>query len=75
MSRVLDDRVVLGSDAGRALNRKRWTTRIEFATAIHDYIEVFHNIRRRHSGLEASWVVLRMSSYSVGVSIPMGVGY
>jgi hypothetical protein len=33
------------------LNRKRWKTRIELATAIHDYIELFHNTRRRHSGL------------------------
>jgi transposase InsO family protein len=33
------------------LNRKRWTTRIELATAIHDYIELFHNTRRRHSAL------------------------
>jgi putative transposase len=34
------------------LNRKRWKTRIELATAIHDYIEIFHNTRRRHSALE-----------------------
>jgi hypothetical protein len=33
------------------LNRRRWTTRIELATAIHDYIELFHNTRRRHSTL------------------------
>jgi transposase InsO family protein len=33
------------------LNRKRWKTRIELATAIHDYIELFHNTRRRHSAL------------------------
>lgn len=32
-------------------NRKRWTTRIELATAIHDYIELFHNTRCRHSAL------------------------
>jgi len=32
-------------------NRKRWKTRIELATAIHDYIEHFHNTRRRHSAL------------------------
>ena len=32
-------------------NRKRWKTRIELATAIHDYIELFHNTRRRHSAL------------------------
>lgn len=30
---------------------KRWKTRIELATAIHDYIELFHNARRRHSAL------------------------
>jgi putative transposase len=33
------------------LNRRRWKTRIELATAIHDYIELFHNTRRRHSAL------------------------
>jgi putative transposase len=33
------------------LNRKRWKTRVELATAIHDYIELFHNSRRRHSSL------------------------
>lgn len=33
------------------LNRKRWKTRIELATAIHAYIELFHNIKRRHSAL------------------------
>lgn len=32
------------------LNRRRWKTRIELATAIHDYIQ-FHNTRRRHSSL------------------------
>lgn len=32
-------------------NRKRWKTRSELATAIHDYIELFHNTRRRHSAL------------------------
>lgn len=32
-------------------NRKRWMTRIELSTAIHDYIELFHNTRRRHSAL------------------------
>jgi putative transposase len=44
------------------LNRRRWKTRIELATAIHDYIQ-FHNTRRRHSALgmrtpaeiEAAW--------------------
>jgi putative transposase len=33
------------------LNRKRWKTRVELATAIHDYIEIWHNARRRHSAL------------------------
>lgn len=33
------------------LNRKRWKTRIELASSIHDYIELFHNTRRRHSSL------------------------
>jgi putative transposase len=48
------------------LNRRRWRTRIELATAIHDYIEQFHNTRRRHSALgmrtpaevEADWLAL-----------------
>ncbi|MGZ6589804.1 MAG: IS3 family transposase [Solirubrobacteraceae bacterium] len=48
------------------LNRRRWTTRVELATAIHDYIERFHNTRRRHSALgmrtpaevEAQWLRL-----------------
>jgi Integrase core domain len=35
-------------------NRKRWTTRIEFATSVHDYIEPFHNTRLRHSALGCS---------------------
>jgi len=33
------------------LNRRRWKTRVELAGAIHDYIEHFHNSRRRHSAL------------------------
>lgn len=33
------------------LNRQSWKNRIELATAIHDYIELFHNTRRRHSSL------------------------
>jgi len=33
------------------LNRKRWKTRIDLANSIHDYIELFHNTRRRHSSL------------------------
>ena len=34
------------------LNRRRWKTRVELATAIHDYIETWHNTRRRHSALD-----------------------
>jgi putative transposase len=33
------------------LNRRRWKTRIELATAIHDDIELWHNVKRRHSAL------------------------
>jgi putative transposase len=33
------------------LNRQRWKTRVELAAAIHDYIEIWHNTRRRHSSL------------------------
>jgi hypothetical protein len=31
------------------LDRKRWTTRVGLATAIFEYLEIFHNRRRRHS--------------------------
>jgi transposase InsO family protein len=34
------------------LNRRRWKTRVELAGAIHDYIEIWHNTRRRHSALQ-----------------------
>ncbi len=33
------------------LDRKRWKTRIDLANSIHDYIELFHNTRCRHSSL------------------------
>jgi len=33
------------------LNRRRWKTRVELANAIFEYIESFHNNRRRHSSL------------------------
>ncbi len=33
------------------LDRKRWNTRVELANAIFEYLEVFHNRRRRHSAL------------------------
>ncbi len=33
------------------LNRHRWRTRIELANAIFEYLELFHNKKRRHSSL------------------------
>ncbi|MEX5258328.1 IS3 family transposase [Kocuria arenosa] len=36
------------------LDRHRWKTRIELANAIFDYLEIWHNRRRRHSAL--GWV-------------------
>lgn len=33
------------------LNTKRWKTRVELANAIFDYLEIWHNRRRRHSQL------------------------
>ncbi len=33
------------------LDRRRWRTRIELANAIFEYLEVWHNRRRRHSAL------------------------
>ncbi|MGY2058119.1 transposase [Nocardia gipuzkoensis] len=33
------------------LNRKRWNTRLELANAIFEYVEGFHNRRRRHSAI------------------------
>ncbi len=33
------------------LDTRRWKTRLELANAIFEYIEIFHNRRRRHSSL------------------------
>jgi len=33
------------------LDRKRWNTRVELASAIFEYLEIFHNRQRRHSSL------------------------
>ena len=33
------------------LNRTRWRTRLELANAIFEYLEIFHNRKRRHSAL------------------------
>ena len=34
------------------LNRKRWKTRVELSNAMFDYIEIFYNRQRPHSGLD-----------------------
>ena len=41
----------LGRMQVELLNRRRWSTRVELANAIFEYIEGFHNRRRRHSAL------------------------
>ena len=33
------------------LDRRRWSTRIELANAVFEYLEVFHNRQRRHTAL------------------------
>jgi hypothetical protein len=33
------------------LDRKRWSTRLELASAIFEYLEIFHDRQRRHSSL------------------------
>jgi putative transposase len=33
------------------LDPRRWRTRIELANAIFEYLEIWHNRRRRHSAL------------------------
>jgi transposase InsO family protein len=50
------DNAVIESFWGRMqtelLNRQRWDTRLHLANAIFEYIEGFHNRRRRHSALD-----------------------
>ena len=33
------------------LDRPVWSTRLELATALFEYLEIFHNRQRRHSSL------------------------
>jgi putative transposase len=33
------------------LDRQRWSTHVELANAIFEYLEIFHNRKRRHSAL------------------------
>lgn len=37
------------------LDRKKWTTRVELANAMFDYLEICHNRRRRHG--QNSWLI------------------
>ena len=34
------------------LNRKKWANKTDLANAILEHIDIFHNRRRRHSGLD-----------------------
>ena len=43
------------------LNRNSWTTVVELSMAMVDYIENFHNTRRRHSSLD----MLTPSEYEI----------
>jgi putative transposase len=49
------DNAVIESFWGRMqtelLNRKRWNTRVEVASAMFEYVGVFHNRQRRHSSI------------------------
>jgi len=36
----------------KLLDRCRWRTRVELANAIFEYLEIFHNRKRRHSSLQ-----------------------
>ena len=40
-----------GDVQAELMNARRWNNRVELANAIFEYIEVFHNRRRRHSAL------------------------
>jgi transposase InsO family protein len=33
------------------LDRRHWRTRVELATALFEYLEIFHHRQRRHSAL------------------------
>jgi len=50
------DNAMIESFCGRMqtelLNRKSWTTVVEMSMAMAEYIENFHNSRRRHSSLD-----------------------
>ena len=52
------------------LDRRRWTTRLELANAIFEYIEIFHNRKRRHSslGMQSPIEFEKMNSYPSAVA-------
>ncbi|GGP72011.1 integrase core domain-containing protein [Saccharothrix coeruleofusca] len=49
------DNAMIESFRGRVqtelLDRRRWRTRLELANALFEYLEMFHNRRRRHTAL------------------------
>ncbi len=61
------DNAVIESFWGRVqtelLNRRRCKTRIELANALFEYLEIFHNRRRRHSEPLPTW----WTGWSAGV--------
>ena len=46
------DRILLGPDANRTAGSKKWATILELSAAMADYIDSFHNDKRRHSSLD-----------------------
>jgi len=42
----------LGPDANRTAGSKKWATILELSAAMADYIDSFHNDKRRHSSLD-----------------------
>jgi hypothetical protein len=51
-------------------NRRKWTTGIELATAIDDYIELWHNPRRRHSALGMHPIEVENTWLDAGTDLP-----
>jgi putative transposase len=54
------------------LNTRRWKTRVELANAIFEYIEIFHNRRRRHSSLDMRTPIEYQLLNSVTVQVGKG---
>ena len=44
-------RASLGRFSSSSLDRRRWQSRAELASAIFEYIEAFYNPKRRHSSI------------------------